>query len=169
MESKGKSFVNIALVISLILILVDLIGKFANLTFATWFRWLPAIILIISLIFACRNFGTQQGGNVSFGKVFGYGFKISAVVTAIMLVYTIIALYFIFPEMKDMAVEEARKQMEAKGTLSQANIDTALEMTRKFFMPFALIGVVIGTLIIGAIGSLLGAAFTKKNKVQGDF
>jgi hypothetical protein len=71
--------------------------------------------------------------------------------------------------MKDMAVEEARKQMEAKGTLSQANIDTALEMTRKFFMPFALIGVVIGTLIIGAIGSLLGAAFTKKNKVQGDF
>jgi hypothetical protein len=68
-----------------------------------------------------------------------------------------------------MALEEARKQMEAKGTLSQDNIDTALAMTRKLFMPFAIAGVIIGTLLIGAIGSVLGAAFTKKNKVQNTF
>lgn len=169
MEPKRKTFVNVALVISLILIIVDLIGRFANLTFTTWFKWLPAIILIVALIIACMSFGKENNGNVTFGNIFGYGFKVSAIVTGIMLIYTLIALFFIFPETKDMALEEARKQMEAKGTLSQDNIDTALSMTRRLFIPFAIIGVVIGTLFIGAIGSLLGAAFTKKSKVQNSF
>jgi uncharacterized membrane protein YciS (DUF1049 family) len=169
MESKKKTFINVALIISLILILVDLVGKFANLSFTTWFKWLPAIILIVALIIACMSFGKENNGNVTFGNVFGYGFKVSAVVTGIMLIYTIIALFFIFPETKDMALEEARKQMEAKGTLSQSNIDAALSMTRRLFTPFAIIGVVIGTLLIGVIGSLLGAAFTKKSPVQNSF
>ena len=169
MEPPKKTFVNAALVISLILIIADLIGKFANLTFTTWFKWLPSLILIAALIIACTAYGKENGGAVSFGNVFGYGFKISAVVTGIVLVYTIIALYFIFPEIKDMALEQARKQMEEKGTMSQDNIDTALAMTRKLFMPFAIAGVIIGTLLVGAIGSVLGAAFTKKNKVQNSF
>jgi hypothetical protein len=42
-------------------------------------------------------------------------------------------------------------------------------MTRRLFIPFAMIGVVIGTLLIGVIGSLLGAAFTKKSPVQNSF
>jgi uncharacterized membrane protein YciS (DUF1049 family) len=169
MESKKKTLINLAQIKSIILILVDLVGKFANLSFATWFKWLPAIILIVALIIACVSFGKENNGNVTFGNVFGYGFKVSAVVTGIMLIYTIIALSFIFPEMKDMALEEARKQMEAKGTLSQSNIDAALSMTRRLFIPFAIIGVVIGTLLIGVIGSLLGAAFTKKSQVQNSF
>lgn len=169
MEPKKKTFVNVALVISLILIIVDLIGRFANLTFNSWFKWLPSIILIVALIFACIAFGKEREGNVTFGNVFGYGFKVSAIVTGIMLLYTIIALMFIFPETKDMALEQARKQMEEKGTMSQDNIDAAIGMTRRLFMPFAIAGVIIGTLIIGAIGSVLGAAFTKKNKVQNSF
>jgi uncharacterized membrane protein YciS (DUF1049 family) len=169
MEPRKKTFVNVALVISLILIIVDLIGKFANLTFTTWFKWLPSLILILALIVACTSFGKENNGNVTFGNVFGYGFKVTAIVTGIVLIYTIIALLFIFPETKDMALEQARKQMEEKGTMSQDNIDAALAMTRKLFMPFAIAGVIIGTLLIGAIGSVLGAAFTKKNKMQNSF
>jgi hypothetical protein len=36
-------------------------------------------------------------------------------------------------------------------------------MTRKYFVPFAIGGSIIGTAFIGLIGSLLGAAFAKKN------
>ncbi len=100
MEPKRKTFINVALIVSLILILVDLVGKFANLTFTSWFKWLPAIILIVALIISCISFGKENNGNVTFGNVFGYGFKVSAVITGIMLIYTIIALFFIFPEIE---------------------------------------------------------------------
>jgi Protein of unknown function (DUF4199) len=163
-ESKQNTYIIAGLVISLILVVVDLIGKFASLTFTTWFKWLPSILLIIALIIACRSFGKERDGLVTFGNIFGYGFKITLFVTGIMVVYSLLSIYFIFPEMKDLAIEEARKQMEEKGTLSQDNIETALAMTRKLFIPFAIAGIIIGTLIIGAIGSLLGAAFTKKIK-----
>ena len=166
MEPKRKTYINIGIIISLILVLVDLIGKFAGLTFVTWFKWLPSVLMIVALIVACRSFGKERNGQVTFGNVFGYGFKVSVFVTIIVLVYTILSLYFIFPEMKDLALEQARKQMEEKGTLSQDNIDTALAMTKKLFIPFAILGVIIGTLLIGVIGSLLGAAFTKKVQIQ---
>jgi hypothetical protein len=45
-------------------------------------------------------------------------------------------------------------------------IEQALTMTRKFFIPFAVGGILIGTGIFGAIGSLIGAAVAKKNPVD---
>ncbi len=168
-ESKQNSYIITGLVISLILVVVDLIGKFASLTFTTWFRWLSPVLLVIALIIACRSFGKERNGEVTFGNVFGYGFKVTVFILAILVLYSLLSMFFIFPEMKDMAVEEARKQMEEKGTLSQENIDTAVAMTRKLFVPFALAGIIIGTLLIGVIGSLLGAAFTKKTQIQDSF
>jgi hypothetical protein len=166
MEPKRKTYINVCLIISLILVLVDLIGKFADLTFTTWFKWLPSILLIVALIIACKSFGKERNGEVTFGNVFGYGFKVTIFITCIMVIYTLLSLYFIFPEMKDLAIEQTRKQMEEKGTLSQDNMDTALAMTKRLFIPFAIAGVIIGTLIIGVIGSLLGATFTKKTQIQ---
>ena len=54
--------------------------------------------------------------------------------------------------------------MEARGNLSEDQIDQAVEMTKKFLG----IGPVIGgifTLIIGVVGALLGGAFAKKKPV----
>jgi hypothetical protein len=66
-------------------------------------------------------------------------------------------------------MEVARTQMESDGKLSEAQIDQAIGMTQKFFIPFAIGGVVIGYLILGAIGSLIGAAIAKKNPQPANF
>jgi ABC-type antimicrobial peptide transport system permease subunit len=81
-------------------------------------------------------------------------------------VYTLLSIYLIFPETRDVAIDEARKQMEKQGKMSDDQIDQAIEMTKKFFLPFAIGGSVIGTLIVGAIASLLGAAFAKKKPIS---
>ncbi|HSZ86735.1 MAG TPA: hypothetical protein VK787_11945, partial [Puia sp.] len=60
-------------------------------------------------------------------------------------------------------LEQSRKQMEEKGNLSEENINAALDITRRLFFPFAIGGALIGTIIIGAVGSLIGAAVAKKN------
>jgi hypothetical protein len=60
----------------------------------------------------------------------------------------------------------ARQRMEEKGNLSDEQIDQAIEMTKKFFVPFAIGGILLITLIFGAIASLAGAAMAKKKPVN---
>jgi Protein of unknown function (DUF4199) len=163
MEKKVTSNLVTGLIISLILIVLDLVAGFANFKFATWYRWMPSLILIAALIWACINYGKQNNHKVTFGSVFGFGFKTSAVAACILVVYTILSIFLIFPETKDLALEQARKQMEEKGNLSQDQIDKAIEITKNFFVPFAIAGAALGTAIVGAIASLIGAAVTKKN------
>jgi amino acid transporter len=163
MEKKVTSPIVKGLLITLLLAIIDLVGGFAHLKTATWYGWISLIILMIAIIWACVSFGTQSNGNVTFGNVFAYGFKTSAVVACILLLYTMLSMFVIFPETKDLALEQARKQMEEKGTLSEAQVDQAVEWTSKFFIPFAMVGVILGTLIFGVIASLIGAAVTKKN------
>jgi hypothetical protein len=163
MEQKVTSPIVKGLIITLVLAILDLIGGFAHLKTATWFKWLPTLFLVAAIIWACINYGSQLNGNTTFGNVFAHGFKTSAVVACILILYTLLSIYIIFPDTKDLALEEARKQMEEKGNIPEANIDQAIEMTRKFFLPFAIGGALLGTLIVGAIASLLGSAFTKKN------
>jgi hypothetical protein len=163
MEKKVTSHITKGLVIALILFVLDIIAGFAHFKFATWWRWIPSIILLAAIIWACLNFAAQKNHDVTFGNIFGHGFKTSVVVACITIVFSLLSIFLIFPETKDVALEEARKQMEAKGTLSQDMIDQSLEITRKMFVPFAIIGVIVGSLIVGAIASLIGAAVAKKN------
>jgi len=163
MEKKVTSHITKGLVIALILFVLDIIAGFAHFKFATWWRWIPSIILLAAIIWACLNFAAQKNHDVTFGNIFGHGFKTSVVVACITIVFSLLSIFLIFPETKDVALEEARKQMEAKGTLSQDMIDQSLEITRKMFVPFAIIGVIVGSVIVGAIASLIGAAVPKKN------
>jgi hypothetical protein len=159
---KSSDVLSKALLISLLLMVVDLVGGFAHLRFESWFKWTSTAVFIAALIIVCINYGKQHD-EVTFGKVFGYGFKISALMALFMLVYTLLSIYVIFPEFKDELLVRTRSDMEAKGGLSEEQIDSAVSMTKKFFIPFAFIGTIVYTLVIGCIGSLLGAAFTKKS------
>ena len=164
MKKKTSDYLGKAVIISLILVIVDLIGGFAHLRFASWFKWISTVILVITIIIFCIQFGKEQTEGVTFGKVFGYGFKISLFVAIMMIAYTLISVLVIFPEFIDEVLMKARTDMEAKGGMSEDNIETALGYTRKFFLPAALVFAFLGTLFFGMIGSLLGAAFTKKSE-----
>ena len=161
---KSSDILSKALLISLLLIVVDLIGGFAHLRFTSWFKWISTIVILVSLIYAGINYGKQHD-LVTFGKVFGYCFKISLLISAFMLVYTLISIYVIFPEFTDQALQNAREGMEAKGGLTEEQIDAGMAMTKKFMQPVPLaIFSFVATLFICTIGSLLGAAFAKKSE-----
>ncbi|MDP1845040.1 MAG: DUF4199 domain-containing protein, partial [Sediminibacterium sp.] len=86
-----------------------------------------------------------------------------AAMTVIFIVYTYISIKFLFPEMIDKSLEQARVEMEKNNNLSESDINNGIEMTKKFFLPFAIGGILLAFAFIGAIGSLIGAAVTKKN------
>jgi hypothetical protein len=165
MKKKSPDFIGKALVLSLILIVIYLIGGFAHLQFSSWFKWVSTVVQAIGTIVFCMQFGKQRTDGVTFGKVFGYGFKLSLIVSLVTVLYTLLSNYLIFPEFTDLALQNARANMEAKGGLSEEQIDQGMAITRKFMQPLPLsIIVFLATLFVGTIASLLGGLFTKKSE-----
>jgi hypothetical protein len=74
----------------------------------------------------------------------------------------IVVFFLLFPDIKEKSLDMARQQMEQSGKLSDSDIDNGVAMARKFFWVGVIGGSVLVFVITGAIGSLLGAAFTKK-------
>ena len=162
MEKKITTPIVKGLLICLVLIIMDLVAGFTNSRLSPWFRWLPIVIVVGGIIWSCISYGNQMENNVSFGNIFGYGFKTSAVVACIMVVYSIISIFVIFPETKELSLDMARKQMEEAGR-SEDQINQGLEITKRLFIPFAIGGTLLFILFEGLISSLIGAAVTKKN------
>jgi hypothetical protein len=151
------------LIISLVLIICNLALYFAGQAQNRALGLIGLVLLAGGLIFACTSYANDMQGNVTFGNVFAHGFKVTATTAVIMIVYSVIAMKLLFPEMVNQILDQARVDMEKKGTLSEDQISQGLEMTRKFFLPFMIGGIIVMYAIIGAIGSLIGAAVAKKN------
>ena len=148
------------IVIGLLLIVVSLLIYLLKLENPT-LQWIPNGILVLGIVLSISQYGKQIDYNSTFGNYFSHGFKIAALVTIIMILYLVVFMN-IFPEFKDRAIDLAKKQMEEKKGMSQDQVDKAIDMTRKFFTLFLVLGTLIWDLILGAIGALIGAAITKK-------
>ena len=53
--------------------------------------------------------------------------------------------------------------MDKNKNLNESQIKSALDMTRKFMIPFMIGGIILGYGIFGAISSAIGAGIAKKN------
>lgn len=149
------------LLISLIIIILGIGGYFTDLAFTSWYSWIVNGILAIAIIIACVHYANQKEGYVTFGNIFSHGFKITAVVTVILLIYTLISMNLLFPDIKERIFEMQQSQMEEKG-VDDDQIESTMKMMRNNFTTFLIIGVIFGNLIFGCIASLIGAAVAKK-------
>ncbi len=162
MEKKVTTSLITGVVISLVIIVLSIIGYITKLDQQTWFKWISVLIFFVGIIYACTNYANQLNGNVTFGNIFAFGFKTTAAVTCIVLVFSIIFLS-IFPDIKEQAMDTARKQMEEKNQLSAEQIENGIAFAKKSFIIFLILGVIFLYLFFGAIASLIGAAVAKKN------
>ncbi len=145
-----------------VLVLINVIFIIFDLTGNTKVSWIGSVINIGLLIYFIVELGKQHDHQKTFGELFSYGFKATAFTTLILTAFMVI-YSFAFPNAADKAMELAREQMSTQQNLSEENIDAALEITRKFYFPILIGGTIFGTMLVGAIGSLIGAAVTKKN------
>lgn len=165
MEKKPMTAVSKGLILALALIVLSVLTQIlvSDLNQMQKFSWITYIIIIGGIAWAGFSYAKDMNGNVTFGNVFSHGFKATAVMTVLTVLFTILSFTVIFPDLKDKMIEAARQQMISQGKLNDDQIEQALTMTRKFFMPFAIGGILLSYIILGAIGSLLGAAIAKKN------
>ena len=162
MEEKVMTPAIKGLVLSLVLILISLVVFFLGQTENKALGWIQITIFGVAIIWSCHYYTTQMKGNVTFGNVFAHGFKTSAATAAIVLVYTIIFIKFISPEMVDKALIKVKEKWEEQ-KLSAEQIKQYEITLRTYFIPYVVGMAMLMYLIGGAIFSLIGAAVSKKN------
>ncbi|RFM25609.1 DUF4199 domain-containing protein [Deminuibacter soli] len=163
METKPVKPAVYGLIISLVLIVFNLVVYFTHQMENRPLGSVSFLILIGGIIYGCIEYAKQNNGNVTFGNVFAHGFKITAVVIVIQALYTVLSIKVLFPDIIDITIDTARKKMIEEGKATPEQIQQGLDMTRKFFMPFAIGGIIIAFGVVGAIASAIGAAVAKKN------
>lgn len=148
--------------VALVLILMGLVIYFTGNSQNKAFGYIQMAVFVFGVIGSGMYYAHQQQGNVTFGNVFAEGFKTAAAATGIFLVYTYLAIKFIMPEIVDLSMEAARKGM-IEQKMPPAQMEQALGMMQKFFVPFAIGGSLLIYLILGLIAALIGGTLAKKN------
>jgi hypothetical protein len=160
-ERKPITHVTAGLIIAAILVVYSIIINFMGLTQQRSLSILQFLIIVGGLIYFVNQYGKANNYTLSFGNLFAYGFKATAVFTIINIVFSII-FFLVFPDMKEQILEAARTEMEKNPKVTDEQIEQAMDISRRFFWVGVIGTTMIFLIIIGAIGSLIGAAVTKK-------
>jgi hypothetical protein len=162
METKVTTPQIKGLIISLVLIVYGIILYFVDGMQHPNLQYVQYAFFLAGIIWACVSYSNQLNANVTFGNLFAHGFKTTAVITVIVLIYTVLAFNVLFPDMVDKSIEMTKQKMEADGKASDSQIQKTVSMMKDHFTLFAVAGILIGFAIFGAISSLIGAAVAKK-------
>lgn len=163
MEQKITTSLIKGLVIFLVLAVYSLVLGFIGESQNRALGAIQILLLFGGIIYSCMLYSKEMNHNVTFGNVFGHGFKVVATITALFVVYSIISIKFIFPEQIDLAMDKAREQMSANPQMTESQMDQAIEFSKKYFVPLAAASITFAFAIFGAIAALIGAAVAKKN------
>lgn len=166
MEKQVTSHIVKGAILGAFSILFSIIIYVFNLYTVKELNWVSYAVIIGGIIYGNIVYANQKNNNVSFGNIFAHGFKTTAVLIVITVIYTALSLKVLFPDMIDKIIEMSRVEMEKNPQMTDEIIEQAMTMTRKFFLPFAIGGVLIGTGVMGALASLIGAGVAKKNPVD---
>ena len=130
-------------------------------------RYLTSVVLIAGIVLAQREFKARNAGFMGYGQGLSVGVVLSTIVGLLSAVFTYVYTNFIDPEMMTRTMEKVRADMEAKGSMTDAQIDQAMAMSAKFTTgPVLLLFVIIGSIVIGLIISLITSAFIKNVKPE---
>lgn len=163
MEKNSKTHIVkgciIALIIIVFSIVVQLTGQMMNRTLG----FIPYLILIGGLIYAGISFSKEKEANVTFGNVFAHCFRTNAVVTVLVIIWSVLSVKLIFPNTETQMIDAARVELQKNDQLTDEQFQQAMRMVKKSMIPLMIGGALLGYAILGAIGSLLAATFAKKN------
>lgn len=163
MEKKPVSYFVVGTVLGMVSIVLFLAYYFAGMAFdKNFLTWIPTLVSIGLIIYFVVAYSNALHHNVTYGTLFGYGFRSTIIWTLIVVVFIAIFLY-IFPDYKEKFIEQMTLQLDQRSDLSESNRDTAISMTRKFFNISVIGGSLFTNMFIGTIASLIGAAVAKKN------
>lgn len=143
-------------------VVFTLILYFADLMLVQGLNYLGIIISIVGIYLGTKAYRDQSlGGYIFYGKALGTGVMITLYATIISVIFMILLYTVIDTELIDKVMAVANEKNIERG-LSEEQAEQAIEMGKKFFLPFAVLGGLFGGMLIGTIISLITSAILKK-------
>jgi hypothetical protein len=170
MEKKPLSSLSAALVLFLFMVVLTLVINLGGFVGNSKLNWISYVIIVAGIALLVMKYGKDMNNNVSFGNLFAYGFKTIAITTIFFIAFSLL-FYLVFPEYKAQLLDTAKRNALNNSTSdTREQAEKGIEMFEKFFWVGMIAGILVSFAILGAIGSLIGAAVTKKNhnKLAGD-
>jgi uncharacterized membrane protein len=157
---KKNTHVAYGAITGVVMVIIGLVAYVTGIAFNPAMRYIGYIPFLIGIILNAMAFSKQHDGFVTFGNVFGSCFKAVMIVALVMVLWSIVSL-FAFPEMKQKAMEIAQENL-VKNKMSDDQIEKSMAFMRKGYGTLIIASTVFGTLIVGAIFSLIAAGVVKK-------
>jgi hypothetical protein len=130
-------------------------------------KWLTLVVLIVGIILAQKAFRQANEGYMSYGQGLGVGMVLAAVSSVLGAIFSYIYVTLIDPEMPTRILEKVRADSEARGNMSDAQIEQAMRWTAMFVQGPALAGIaLVSGVLMGLIVSLITAAVLKNPKPE---
>jgi hypothetical protein len=157
------------LIIAVVLIVFKLILYLLDIDEQSYWQMFYYVIFAFGIVwveFFMRN--QRLDGYITFGKAFLVGFYASLAVALVMAVYSYVYMSYINPGMIDEILSKTEEQIiEKNPDISDEDLSTALDMTVTFMKPGMMAAMsMLGTLITGALLSLVAAVFVKRKAVE---
>lgn len=162
---KPISHLIAGLIMGAIMIIYSLMLNFLGKGQDKTLGWIAYLLFVGGIIIFVNLYGTARNNDVTFGNLFSYGFKATALATLFILV-CLVVIIFAMPDFKQKILDGMREGLEKRGTMSDEQVDQTVEAFSKNFILFMVGGAIFMYLLFGAIGSLVGAAITKKKPVN---
>jgi hypothetical protein len=143
---------------------IQLAGLAGNQTVSYLGILVTSAILVAGIVYAMKDFKSQNEGFMSYGQGLGLGALTATVSGLISGIFTYIYLTFIDNSAIKQAMDAQRDAMEARG-MDDDQIDQAIAMAEKFSSPGMMVAIsIISSLFIGFILSLIVSAIMKKER-----
>ena len=159
--SSNKVSVKWSLFYVVVSIILTYVYQFLNLDMNSGIKYITYIPYIAFMFLAQKEYKEQLGGFMTFGEGFLTGFKYTVIAAILIALFTYIYFTILSPQIYQQIIDASKAKMEAKGNLSDDQINTALSFTTPGFMAII---IVIVSIIMGAIIALIGAAIFKKDR-----
>jgi len=164
-EVSVKYGLYLGIILTIYSLALQLMGLAANEALG----WVGYVVLIVLMVIAHKTFKNEGDGFMSYGQGLGIGTLIALVAGLISTPISYLYVKFIDSSFLQAIKDKAIADMEQKGTMSDAEIESAMEiastfMTAEFIFPIAFVAFIF----FGFIISLIVSAFTKNSNPQLD-
>lgn len=130
-------------------------------------RWLGLVILIGGMVMAHNAYKQANGGFMDYSEGLGIGAFMSVISGILSTAFSFVYMKFVDPEYMSRIMETTRAKMEAKGNMSDEQIDQAMGMAQKFSTGgWMILFGILGSLLFGFLIALAVSAITKNTKPE---
>ena len=158
---KPVSHVLSGLIVAAVVVVYTLILTFSGTSGNKSLGFLSLLIMVAGVAYFVWRQGVVMDGSLTFGGLFSYGFKATAVMTLVLIGFNVL-FYSLFPEYKDVLFDVSRAQMLQQQGISEEQVEMGISKMREFFWPIIIGGALFNAMMAGAVGSLIGAGIGKK-------